>query len=158
MSGECVDTCWIIQIMITSFYWPCLAHLSDFRHSLWACHFSACVACTSLYKHGKVLKRLLHKHWCPLPVGYILGLKIITVTFRNTKYIIYNTPTMHSMPVIHVLLILGTCMPQYHKFILPRAKMGIDILGRFSTQSVASHLRCCKYFKYCLPVIISCGG
>ena len=61
----------------------------------------------------------------PLPVGYILGLKIITVTFRNTKYIIYNTPTKHSMPVIHVLLILGTCMPQYHKFILPRAKMGI---------------------------------
>jgi len=56
MSGECVDTCCIIQIMITSFYWPCLAHLSDFRHSLWACHFSACVACTSLYKHGKSQK------------------------------------------------------------------------------------------------------
>ena len=63
MSGECVDTCWIIQIMITSFYWPCLAHLSDFRHSLWACHFSACAACTSLYKHGKAPKRFLHKHW-----------------------------------------------------------------------------------------------
>jgi len=39
-------------------------------------------------------------------VGYNLGLKVITATFGNTKYMIYNTPTMHSMSMIHALLIL----------------------------------------------------
>jgi hypothetical protein len=41
-------------------------------------------------------------------VGCILVLKTITVALRNTKYIIYNTPTMSSMPMIHALQILAT--------------------------------------------------
>jgi len=30
--------------------------------------------------------------------------------------------------------------------------MGIDILHRFHTQSIALHFKCCKYIKYYLPI------
>ena len=63
----------------------------------------------------------------PTLVVCIFVLKIITVAFADTKYMICNTPTTPSGPIIHVLQVLAKYMPQYHKSILPRAKMGIFI-------------------------------
>jgi hypothetical protein len=54
-------------------------------------------------------------------------LKIIPVVLADTKYIICNTPTTPSRPVIHALQLLATCMPKYHKPILQRVKMGIFV-------------------------------
>ena len=47
----------------------------------------------------------------------------------------YNTPTMPSMPVIDALQILATYMPQYHKFILARAKMHIFVRTKAASSS-----------------------
>jgi hypothetical protein len=68
-------------------------------------------------------------------VAYILGLKIITVTFENTKYTIYSTPIMPNMPMIHALQILVICMPHYHKSVLPRAEMDIFVCTKFASSS-----------------------
>src|ERR1700677_1801372 len=51
----------------------------------------------------------------------------------------YNTPTMPSMPVIDALQILATYMPQYHKFILARVKMHISVRSKFA---LASEFKC----------------
>ena len=48
---------------------------------------------------------------------------------------ICNTPTIPSMPIIHALQVLATYMPQYHKSILPRVKMGIFVRNKFSSPS-----------------------
>ena len=40
---------------------------------------------------------------------------------------------MPSMPMIHALQILVTCMPHYHKSVLPRAKMYISIRTKFTS-------------------------
>ena len=68
-------------------------------------------------------------------MGCILVLKIITVALVNTQYMMYNTLTMPSMPVIDALQILATYMPQYHKFILARAKMHISVRFKFVSAS-----------------------
>ena|ERR1700728_742336 len=47
----------------------------------------------------------------------------------------YNTPTMPSMPVIDALQILAIYMPQYHKFILARVKMHIFVCTKFASSS-----------------------
>ena len=64
-----------------------------------------------------------------------MGLKTITVALGNTKYMIYNTSMMPSMPMIHALQILATCRLQYHKYILPRAKMHISIRTKIASPS-----------------------
>jgi hypothetical protein len=46
---------------------------------------------------------------------------------------IYNTPTMPSM--IHALQGLAIYMQQYHKYILPRAKMDIFVRAKFASSS-----------------------
>ena len=100
-----------------------------------------------------------------------MGLKIIAVAFGNTKYTIYNTPTMPSMPMIHALQILATCMPQYHKSILPREQFGIFIHTKFASSSQfkcdsnalifslirheLSELR--EFYKMCPEMEIFCG-
>src|ERR1700733_9467645 len=73
----------------------------------------------------------------PLPtlVGWIFVLKIITVALQDTKYMIYDTSTTPSRPIIHALQVLATCMPQYHKSILPGEKMGIFIHTKFVSSS-----------------------
>src|ERR1700683_4660976 len=48
---------------------------------------------------------------------------------------IYNTSMMPSMPMIHALQILATCRLQYHKYILPRAKMHISIRTKIASPS-----------------------
>src|ERR1700683_4691251 len=63
----------------------------------------------------------------PTLVGCIFVLKIITIAFADTKYMICNTPTAPSGPTIHALQVLAKYMPQYHKSILLREKMGIFI-------------------------------
>ena len=68
-------------------------------------------------------------------MGCIVGLKTITVALGNTKYMIYNTSMMPSMPMIHALQILATCRLQYHKYILPRAKMHISIRTKIASPS-----------------------
>ena len=62
-------------------------------------------------------------------------LKIITIAFADTKYMICNTPTTPSGPIIHALQVLAKYMPQYHKSILPRAKMGIFICTKIASPS-----------------------
>src|ERR1700683_1791434 len=48
---------------------------------------------------------------------------------------IYNTSMMPSMPMIHALQILATYRLQYHKYILPRAKMHISIRTKIASPS-----------------------
>ena len=55
--------------------------------------------------------------------------KIIAATSTNTKYLTHNAPTTSSRPIIHAMQILATYMPQYHKSILPRAKIKIKIFA-----------------------------
>ena len=55
--------------------------------------------------------------------GVDFVLRIIAVTLADTKYMIYNTPSTPSEAMIHALQISATYMPQYHKSILPRAKI-----------------------------------
>ena len=52
-------------------------------------------------------------------------LRIIAVALADTKCVVYSTPITPSGPMILALQILATYMPQYHKSILPRAKMNI---------------------------------
>ena len=83
---------------------------------------------------GGGIKYLLYclfpsQHWC------IFVLKIIPVVLEDTKYVIYNTPTTPSRPIIHALQLLDTCLPKYHKSILQRIKMGIFICTKFASPS-----------------------
>ena len=62
-------------------------------------------------------------------------LKIILVVLADTKYVICNTPTTPSRPIIHALQLLATCLPKYHKSILQRVKMGIFVRIKFASPS-----------------------
>jgi hypothetical protein len=70
-------------------------------------------------------------------VGWIFVLRIIAVALADTKCIIYSTPITPSGPMIHALQILATYMPQYHKSILPRAKMNIVLENRTEQQETS---------------------
>ena len=65
----------------------------------------------------------------------IFVLKIITVAFADTKYMICNTPTTPSGPIIHALQVLAKYMPQYHKSILLRSKTDIFVRAKFASPS-----------------------
>ena len=71
----------------------------------------------------------------PTLMGCLFVLKIITVAFANTKYMIFNTPTTPSGPIIHALQVLAKYMPQYHRSILLRSKMDIFIRAKFASHS-----------------------
>ena len=60
-------------------------------------------------------------------------LKIIHIVLADTKYVICNTPTTPSRPIIHALQLLATCLPKYHKSILQRVKMGIFVRTKFAS-------------------------
>ena len=68
-------------------------------------------------------------------MGWIFGLKIVAVALADTKYMIYNTPSTPSVAMIHALQISATYMPQYHKSILPRAKMDISAHTKIGSPS-----------------------
>ena len=68
-------------------------------------------------------------------VGCIFVLNIVTVVLADTKYMIYNTHTTPRRLIIHALQVLATYMPQYHKSILPREKMGIFVCNNFASPS-----------------------
>ena len=71
----------------------------------------------------------------PLPtlVVCVFVLKIIPVTFTDTKYIICNTLTTPSRPIMHSLQFLATCMPKHDKPILQRVKMGILFRTKYAS-------------------------
>ena len=62
-------------------------------------------------------------------------LKISHVDLADIEYMICNTPTTPSRPIIHALQLLATCMPKYHKSILQRVKMGIFVHIKFVSPS-----------------------
>jgi hypothetical protein len=61
--------------------------------------------------------------------------KGISVVIVSVKCVTYNIPTTPSRPIIDAPQIPATCMSQYHKSILPRAKMGILIRSKFASSS-----------------------
>jgi hypothetical protein len=64
-----------------------------------------------------------------------LVLKTIPVSLGNVEYMLYNTPTMPSMSMIHALQDLAIYMQKYHKYILLREKMDIFVRAKFALLS-----------------------
>ena len=62
-------------------------------------------------------------------------LKMSPVGLTDTEYMICNTPTVPSRPIIHALQLLATCMPKYHKSILQRVKLDIFVCIKFVSPS-----------------------
>ena len=62
-------------------------------------------------------------------------ISLLGVVLTDTKYMVYSTHTTPSRLIIHALQVLATYMPQYHKSILSREKMGIFVHTNFVSPS-----------------------